>query len=72
MVRHACNPSYSGDRGQEDREFKASPGKVSKTLCQKENMGGNKYMAQVVEHLPSMPNALAEFNSQYLKKINFL
>jgi hypothetical protein len=31
-----CNPSYSGDGGRRV-EFKASLGKVSKTLSQKQN-----------------------------------
>jgi hypothetical protein len=28
LVTHAYNPSYSGCRDQEDRQFKASPGQI--------------------------------------------
>jgi hypothetical protein len=37
MVVCTCNPSYSGTKGQEDHEFKASLGKVSDNLSQKQN-----------------------------------
>jgi hypothetical protein len=37
----------------EDEEFKASPGKVSKNLSQKQNTNKRaKDISQVVEHLP--------------------
>jgi hypothetical protein len=36
VVAHACNPSYSGGRDQEDGSFKASQGKiVHETLSRK-------------------------------------
>jgi hypothetical protein len=34
-VAHACNPSYSGDRDQEDRGSKPAGQTVLKTLCLK-------------------------------------
>jgi hypothetical protein len=46
--------SVIGRQRQEDHEFKTSPGKVSKTLSQKQNTNKRTgSIAQVVEDLPS-------------------
>jgi hypothetical protein len=59
-VAHACNPSYSGDRDQEDRGSKPAGQTVLKTLCLKnpsqKRAGG---VAQGVA---------PEFKPQYRKK----
>jgi hypothetical protein len=57
---HTCNLSYSGGRWrQENLKFKASQGKVSKTLSQKQNTSHRAgSMAQVIKHLFSMCEAM--------------
>jgi hypothetical protein len=45
VVVPACNPSYSGGRGQEGHEFEVRLVKINKTLSQKQNFlkwGGGK------------------------------
>jgi hypothetical protein len=41
-VAHACNPSYSGDRDQEDRWFKASLRQVFMGPYLKKNLSQNR------------------------------
>jgi hypothetical protein len=49
---HSCNPIYLGSRGRKIMNLRSARAKVSETLSQ------NK-MAQVVEGLPSMHEALS-------------
>jgi hypothetical protein len=51
---------------QEDREFKSSPGKISKTLSQKQSK--SKSMAPVIEYWPSMSEILGLFPNKGGKK----
>jgi hypothetical protein len=60
LVAHACNPSYSGGRDQEDRGLKpvqanSSKDPISKILSQKRADGGGQGEGP-------------EFNPQYCKK----
>jgi hypothetical protein len=53
---HACNPSYSGGRDQEDRGLKPAQANCSQKTLHKKGAGG------------VAPGEGPEFNLQYLKK----
>jgi hypothetical protein len=54
LLAHACNPSYSGGRQQEDQGLKPALGITSK-IPNTKRVGG---VTQVVECLPSKHEAL--------------
>jgi hypothetical protein len=58
-VTHACNPSYSGSRDQEDWGSKPAHANSSKTLSRKNPS---------LKRLGSAPGVGPEFKSQYQKK----
>jgi hypothetical protein len=59
-VTHAYNPSYSGDRDQQDNILKPSPGKCSwDPILKILNIKKGWRVVQVVEHLPSKCEALS-------------
>jgi hypothetical protein len=68
-VAHACNPSYSGGRDQEDHGSKSAGQTVCKTLSQNyptQNRAGR--VAQVVECLPGKKREALSSNQRTAKK----
>jgi hypothetical protein len=66
---HAYNPSYSGNREQEDYSSKPSQAnKLQDPILKKNNTKRAGTVAQVVEHLPSKCEVLSSYSNVAKKK----
>jgi hypothetical protein len=65
LVAHACNPSYSGVRNQEDRRSKPALGKqFARPYLENTQQNRADGVTQVVECLPSKCEALSSYPLQ--------
>jgi hypothetical protein len=65
LAAHACNPSYSGGRDQEDQGLKLPQANCLQDSISRKGVGG---VVQMIEQLPSKHKTLSS-NPHYCQKI---